>query len=63
VQALGIALDDADPALQHRAVQSLERVSGEDFGDSVPAWRQYVRGEPVNAPEPPSIAERFRELF
>ncbi|MBC8869595.1 MAG: HEAT repeat domain-containing protein [Planctomycetes bacterium] len=63
VRALGLALDDADPALQHRAVQSLRAVTGEDFGNSVPAWRQFVRGEPVRRPDPPSIAESLRNLF
>lgn len=63
VQALGLALDDPDPALQHRAVQSLKSVSGQDFGNSVPAWRQYVRGGPAPTVEEPTIAERFRDLF
>jgi hypothetical protein len=38
-------------------------VTGEDFGNNVPAWRQFVRGEPVQTPEPPSIAERLHNLF
>jgi HEAT repeat protein len=63
VQALGVALDDPDPALQYRAVEALRQVSGEDFGNSVPAWRQYVRGEPVNRPAPPSIVQRFLDFF
>jgi HEAT repeat protein len=62
VSALGLALDDPNPALQHRAVQSLKEVTGEDFGNSVPDWRNFVRGEPVRRPEP-SIAERLRSLF
>ena len=63
VPALGIALDDSNPALQHRAVQSLEAVTGKDFGNSVPAWRQYVRNGAVDPAEVPSLAERLRELF
>lgn len=63
VQALAVALDDSDPALQFRAIDSLRRITGEDYGNSVPAWRQYVRGEPVDRPDPPSIAERLRSLF
>jgi hypothetical protein len=63
VRALGVALDDPDPALQHRAVQSLKSVTGEDFGNSVPAWRQFVRGEPVPRSDEPSIADRLRDLF
>lgn len=63
VQSLGFALDDPDPALQFRAVESLRRISNEDFGNSVPAWRQYVRGEPVDRPEPPSIVHRLMTFF
>ncbi|MCH5372361.1 MAG: HEAT repeat domain-containing protein [Planctomycetes bacterium] len=63
VQSLAVALDDSDPALQFRAIESLRRVTGEDFGNSIPAWRQFVRGEPVDRPEPPSIAQRLRTLF
>jgi HEAT repeat protein len=63
VPALGIALDDSDPALQHRAIQSLEVVTGKDFGNSVPAWRQYVRNGTVDDSAVPSLAERVRELF
>jgi HEAT repeat protein len=63
VPALGLALDDSDPALQHRAIQSLEAVTGKNFGNSVPAWRQYVRNGTVDESEVPSLAERLRELF
>ncbi|MCH2123436.1 MAG: HEAT repeat domain-containing protein [Pirellulaceae bacterium] len=60
IQALGLALDDSDPALQYRAVQSLKSVSGRDYGDNVPAWKQYVQGGNPNVPEV-SVAEKVRE--
>ncbi len=63
VPALGVALDDPNPALQLRAMRSLEEVTGEDFGNHVPAWRQYVRGEPVDRPDPPSMVTRLWNLF
>jgi hypothetical protein len=63
IPALGVALDDPDPALQHRAVQSLKSVTGKDFGNSVPAWRQYVRDGTVEVEETPTVAERLRRLF
>ncbi len=63
VQSLGVALDDPDPALQFRAVEALRSISDEDFGNSVPAWRQYVRGEPVDRPEPPSFVNRILNFF
>ncbi len=62
LQALAVALNDKDPALQHRAVQSLKSVSGQNYGDSVPAWRDYVEGRSPVLPEPPTIAERLRAL-
>jgi hypothetical protein len=63
IPALGVALDDSDPALQHRAIQSLKVVTGKDYGNSVPAWRQFVREGAVQPSEVPSLAERLRELF
>lgn len=63
VEALGSALEDSDPALQYRAVRSLERVTGKDFGDDVNAWRQYVStGQPPQQNEE-SIAQRFFSIF
>jgi len=60
--ALALALDDTDPALQHRAIQSLKASSGEDFGNDVSAWRQYARGETPPAKRPTSLAEQLRSL-
>ncbi|MDA1054593.1 MAG: HEAT repeat domain-containing protein [Planctomycetota bacterium] len=62
LQALAVALNDKDPALQHRAVQSLKSVSGQDYGDNVPAWRDFVEGRSPVLPEPPTIAERLRSM-
>jgi len=59
VQALAVALNDKDPALQHQAVQSLKKATGQNYGDSVPAWRDFVEGRTPTAPESPSIAERL----
>jgi HEAT repeat protein len=63
ISALGVALDDPDPALQHRAILSLKTVTGKDFGNSVSAWRQFVREGVVQPSETPSLAERLRNLF
>lgn len=63
IPALGVALDDSDPALQHRAIRSLKVVTGKDFGNSVPAWQQFVRTGEIQASEVPSLAERLREWF
>ncbi len=61
VKPLGEALADTDPAMQYRAVQSLERVTGKSFEGSVDRWQQYVKGEKPDPP--PSLAERFKRLF
>lgn len=60
VAALGNVLEDPDPAIQYRAVQSLRETTGKDFGNDVNRWRQFVRGE---VPAEPTLAERLRRLF
>lgn len=60
VAALATALEDPDPAMKHRAVLSLEQVTGRDFGNDVNAWRQFVQGED---PPPPTFADRLRRWF
>ncbi len=62
LQALSLALDDNDPALQYAAVQSLREVGDSDYGNSVYAWREYLRGN--NPPVPrPSLVERLGNWF
>ncbi|NUQ66518.1 MAG: HEAT repeat domain-containing protein [Pirellulales bacterium] len=61
--ALGAALDDPDPAMQVRAVNSLRQVTGKDFGGDVDRWRQYVKGEPPAPAKPVSLADRVRNMF
>lgn len=63
VTALGLALNDSDPALQYRAVQSLKAVTGQELGDDVPAWREYIASGRTITRDEPSVAERLRNLF
>ena len=42
VQGLAAALKDRDPALQFAGVEGMKKVSGEDLGNDVEAWRQYA---------------------
>jgi hypothetical protein len=43
MSALGPALDDKDPAMQHCAMVSLHTVTGQDLGNNADKWRQYVK--------------------
>jgi HEAT repeat protein len=62
IQALSIALDDRDPAMQYVGVQSMKSITGKDYGPNVEAWRQVAAGQTPPAPERPSIAERLRKV-
>lgn len=50
VAAISLALDDRDPALQFRAAESLQKVTGEPLGRDIGAWQQYVRNVIPNKP-------------
>ena len=62
LKALGIALNDPNPALQYRAMQSLKTASGRNYGDDIAMWRSWIRGEEPAEP-PPSLADQFRRWF
>jgi HEAT repeat protein len=61
IHALGDALEDQDPAIQHRAIASMKKVSGKDFGTDLDAWRQYAKTG--QEPPKPTLAQRLRKLF
>jgi HEAT repeat protein len=63
ISALAIALEDRDPAMQHRAVESLRKVVGQDLGNDVNAWRQYTRGGEPQPPKKVSFTDRARQWF
>lgn len=62
VPVLAKALEDADPAVQYRAVAALKQVSGRDFGNDVNRWREWA-ADPEGSNVEWSIAEGFRKLF
>ena len=63
IQALSIALEDRDPALQFVAVESLKSISGQAFGGDVRAWQQYANGEaPAIQERPVSLGEKIRKV-
>lgn len=62
IAALAIALEDPDPAVQYRAVESLREVTGRDLGNDVNAWRAWA-ADPAAADSAPTMAETLRQLF
>jgi HEAT repeats/PBS lyase HEAT-like repeat len=62
IQALIVALDDRDPALQYAGVQSMKSITGEDYGPDVQAWRQVASGGNAPLRAVPSLAERVRSV-
>jgi HEAT repeat protein len=61
--ALGRALEDKDPAIQYRAVLSLRKVTGKDFGNDVNKWRQYMAGELPDSGGSASLAQRLWKVL
>lgn len=63
MKALGVALESNDPALQFRAVQSLKKVTDRDYGDSIPAWREYVQSGQAKPADSASFASKFFKWY
>lgn len=63
VPVLGELLAEQDPAMQLRATESLQQITGKDLGNDARRWQQYVRGEPVDPPRTLTLAEQFRQIF
>lgn len=59
VRSLGIALNDSDPAMQNRAMQSLRNASGRNLGTDAVAWRDFIQGTIGRPTEAPSVVDRF----
>ncbi len=59
--ALTRLLDDRSPAIQFQAARSLKVMTGRDYGGDFEAWKQFMAGEDVPQPVPPSIVERAWE--
>lgn len=60
VAALGVALEDSNPALQVRAVRSLESVTGKRFGNDIAAWKSFVHG---GSPREESLVSRIKRMI
>jgi hypothetical protein len=62
-QALGLALQTDNPALQYRAVESLKAASGRNYGNDFRAWQEFAEGKDPGPEYTPSLAERVKQLF
>lgn len=62
IPAIAKALDDADPVVRNRAMQSLKQLSGRDLGNDVDAWRRWA-SSPDRTAQRWSWLEAFRKLF
>ena len=61
VDPLGEALSDTDPAMQYRAVLSLQQVTGKDLDDDVYRWQQYVKEQKPETQS--SLADHSRPMY
>jgi hypothetical protein len=43
IEALALAINDNDPALQLRGAESLRAVTGQPYGKNIAAWQDYVK--------------------
>ena len=63
-EALAVAVNDADPALQFRGVQSLRFSGREDLGNRLSVWRRFIKQrEPENTEPPTLLAAEPRAVF
>jgi HEAT repeat protein len=63
IAVLGNALVESDPAMQYRAMLSLQQVTGEDLGNNVDRWQQYVKDGHAKPASPSWLAEQKKRLF
>jgi len=61
VAALAMALKDRDPAMQFAGVRALKGASGQDLGNDVAAWQEYVAGPNPKIVPRTSMAERVKQ--
>ena len=59
IKALGMALDDKAPGVQFQAMQSLKKVTDQDFGNDIMRWKQFVNGESPDPARKRSMTERL----
>lgn len=48
-------LDDPSPAVQYQVAQSLQEMTGRDYGGDFDSWKQFLAGNDVPPPAPKSM--------
>ncbi len=61
IAALAVAIEDRDPAMQYAGVRALKGASGQDLGNDVATWREYVAGPNPQIVPRTSVAERLQQ--
>jgi hypothetical protein len=62
VQELGGALYDKIPAIRYASMQSLQKITGKDYGNDITRWLQfvrYVKGEVPDLPAERKLSEKM----
>lgn len=62
IDALAIALQDPEPALQFRAMESLQQTTGRDYGFDARKWQAFLNGQLPDEPAT-SVADAIRSMF
>ena len=55
--ALSLALTDNNPAIQLRATEALDKITGQQIGPNVAAWQTFLKGQPTEG----QSTERFAD--
>lgn len=61
VAALAVALKDRDPAMQYAGIRALKGASGQELGNDVATWQEYVAGPNPQIVPRTSVAERVKK--
>ncbi|MDR3181867.1 MAG: HEAT repeat domain-containing protein [Planctomycetaceae bacterium] len=63
--ALGEMLQDKVPAVRYASMETLQKLTGKDYGTDINRWSQYIRyiqGEDAELPQPRSFAEKIPRI-
>jgi hypothetical protein len=60
-ETLTVLLDDRSPAIQYQVAQSLQKMTGADYGGDFESWKEYMAGLNPPLPEPKSMTTKVWE--